>query len=571
MHYLFDDYTLDTARRELLHAAGVVPLEPKAYQVLVYLMEHRDRLVNKEELLDHIWPEIYVHDNAVARCVAALRQVLGDSPQRQQIIQTRRGQGYRFVASVVVQADVEPVQTSVSDASHPAPALPASPGAILPEPPTPVAAQVAEERKRVTVLCGTLALSATASRDVDDFHELVEAVTAMVQQVVQPYGGTLLEVSVDQIVVVFGAPQAQEDHAPRAVLAALGLQEQWRELLAAQDWGFTESLRFGLDTGFVVVRQSPATTPARPVALVGDVASQAMRLAWRPEAGVILLSAATAALVADVVRLEALPEEAWRVVDRRAETSITQHTPCVGRGGELATLHTCLAHAEAGHGQVVGIAGPAGMGKTRLLEEFRHSLADRTLRYLAGRCQSYGQATPYFPLRELVRQWCQATDADDATACTAKVQASLEALGLAPDTWAEPLLHLLGVSLSPDVEAGISPQAWRRRTFAVLHQLIEQSPQQPCVVVIENLHWIDATSEAYLSALVERLSGLRLLLLVTYRPGYQPPWQASSSATQLALAPLTPIESQQVVRAARRGVQLLLDTTRPRRGRSLPF
>jgi DNA-binding winged helix-turn-helix (wHTH) protein len=267
MHYLFDDYTLDTARRELLHVGGVVPLEPKAYQVLVYLMEHRDRLVDKEELLDHIWPELYIHDNAVARCVAALRQALGDSPQRQQIIQTRRGQGYRFVASVVVQADVEPVQTSVSDASHPALALPASPtpaslpvspataaplvtgerrscpachhpnplaaefctacgipfeapclhcgqavaytatfcpacgqwratvpspsvapGAILPEPPTPAAAQVAEERKRVTVLCGTLALSATASRDVDDFHELVEAVTAMVQQVTAVWG-----------------------------------------------------------------------------------------------------------------------------------------------------------------------------------------------------------------------------------------------------------------------------------------------------------------------------------------------------------------------------------------------
>src|SRR5207253_6636474 len=130
---------------------------------------------------------------------------------------------------------------------------------------------------------------------------------------------------------------------------------------------------------------------------------------------------------------------------------------------------------------------------------------------------------------------------------SARVEASLREMGMEAAPWAPYLLHLLGVETLPAPVAGLSPESLKERTFEALHQLLfHRSQQQPCVVAIEDLHWIDATSEAYLAALVERLTGIPLLLLVTSRPGYRPPWLEKSYVTQIALQPLGPDESRQV-------------------------
>ena len=223
----------------------------------------------------------------------------------------------------------------------------------------------------------------------------------------------------------------------------------------------------------------------------------------------------------------------------------------------MAALYTHMAHAMAGHGQVVGIVGAHGMGKSRLLAEFRHSLAGQPVTYVAGQCQSYGHHTPYFPLLALLRQWWGIAEGDSHVVRTVKSREGLHQAGLRPDDWTPAVLHILGGAAGMVLETARSPQEVRGRTFAVLHRLFMQSSrQQPLVVAVENLHWIDATSEEYLTALVERLSGVRLLLLVTYRPGYRPPWQTVSSVTQLALAPLTPADSWEVVRAMSGGAPL---------------
>jgi DNA-binding winged helix-turn-helix (wHTH) protein/tetratricopeptide (TPR) repeat protein len=222
----------------------------------------------------------------------------------------------------------------------------------------------------------------------------------------------------------------------------------------------------------------------------------------------------------------------------------------VGRDAELAVLYARLALVERSQGQVVGIVGEASIGKSRLLYEFRQGLGTRQVTYVQGRCQPDGRTMPYLPVLDLLRATLQITEANSAAAIVAKVYAGLRTRALAPDAWAPYLLPLLGIEVEPARFIGVDPEVLRARTFEALHQLIFSSGQQrPCILEVEDVHWIDATSEAYLAALAERLAGFPILLLVTFRPGYRPPWLDISSATQIALQRLGPDDSRQVVRA----------------------
>jgi predicted ATPase len=222
----------------------------------------------------------------------------------------------------------------------------------------------------------------------------------------------------------------------------------------------------------------------------------------------------------------------------------------VGRTRELATLRVLLAAVEDGRGQVVGVVGEPGMGKSRLVYEFRCSVPESSLAYLAGRCFSYGSNTPYLPILDLLRYHCGLTDADTPQSISAKIRQSLQAVGMPPDEWAPLLLQLLGVQMDTGQLAALSPEALKARTFATLMQMcINYSQQQPLVLEIENLHWIDATSEEFLTTLVERVAGLPILVLVTYRPGYRPAWIDKSYVAQIALQRLAPHDSRQVIQS----------------------
>ena len=205
---------------------------------------------------------------------------------------------------------------------------------------------------------------------------------------------------------------------------------------------------------------------------------------------------------------------------------------------------------EDGQGHVVGIVGDPGIGKSRLLDEFRRSLTGRRLTYLRGRCLSYGNATPYLPVLDLLRHNCGMTDADSPETITAKVHRALQEVGMAPDEWAPYLIRRLGLEAGTDQLAMLSPQAIRARTFETLvHMSVNGSRERPLVLEVEDLHWIDATPEDWLAALVERIAGVPILVLVSYRPGYRPRRFDNSYATQLTLQRLTPRDSRQVLQA----------------------
>ena len=229
----------------------------------------------------------------------------------------------------------------------------------------------------------------------------------------------------------------------------------------------------------------------------------------------------------------------------------------VGRARELALLHERLALAAGGQGQVIGIAGEPGMGKSRLLAEFAHSLAGQPVTYCEGHCLAYGSATPYLPVRDLLRQLWGLPDTAAPEALTATIPQRLHAAGMASEEDTALLLQLLDVPGDPASLAVLSPQERRARTFALLRQLfLHASQRQPLVLAVENLHWSDPTSDEWLAALAAQVGGTAILLLATYRPGYRLPWLAHSWATQVALPPLNTPDSLAVVQAVPQAAQL---------------
>jgi predicted ATPase len=222
----------------------------------------------------------------------------------------------------------------------------------------------------------------------------------------------------------------------------------------------------------------------------------------------------------------------------------------VGREREMAVLDALLDRAVQGQGHVVGIIGEPGMGKSRLLYEFVQHLASKAVMCVEGHCLSYGNMTPYLPVLDLLRHLCGITDADGPETLAAKVHGCLGDTGGDLNDDAPYLLQLLGVSEDAERLAPVSPQTLKTRTFATLQQLcIQRSRQQPLVLAVEDLHWIDPTSEEWLALLIEWLAPVPLLLLTTYRPGYRPLWTDKSYATQLALTRLTPEASYAVVQS----------------------
>jgi class 3 adenylate cyclase/tetratricopeptide (TPR) repeat protein len=580
MRYVFGDYVLDTQRHELHYAGEPIKLRRKVFQVLIYLLAHRDRVIPKQELLERLWPDQFVGDATLTSCIKTLRKALEEQRRTPRFLRTLHGQGYRFVGAVEVwehlPADDAPHalprhggEGATRESEGPSPA-PASPRADLGSPPWEA---LDGEHKQVTVLCCALAETSTLAARLgpEAMYHLMHDVLALAQDTVQRYEGTLTQVSGEGFLALFGAPVAQEDHARRAVLTAFELRQRLRVPAAIRGQPHGVAVRLGLHTGPAVVGPL-AYEPQRPYTAAGDTLHLAIRLQQRAEPDTILVSAATYALVQDEMQGEACetssdapstPVPVYAVRDlRRRRAGVPQRGARLlgrfaGRTQELALLHERLVHTLGGQGQVIGIAGEPGLGKSRLLAEFVHSLRGRPVTYCESHCLAYGSATPYLPVRELLRQLWGLPDDAPATAVTAPVRQRLREAGVASETEALVLLQLLDAPVDLALLAELDPPMRKARTFALLWQAIRHaSRRQPLILAVENLHWIDPTSEEWLASLVERLGDVPVLLLATYRPGYQPPWISHSAATQMALPRLSPRESLVVLQSVPQATQL---------------
>jgi class 3 adenylate cyclase/tetratricopeptide (TPR) repeat protein len=409
--------------------------------------------------------------------------------------------------------------------------------------------------------------------DPEQMHTIMDQFFDVLLAQVHSFEGTVNQFTGDGIMALFGAPLALED-APRcSVKAALAMQqgvERLRQELL-ESTGLDFRMRIGVHTGLVVVGKI-GNDLRMDYTAVGDTTNLAARLQALAPAGSILISETTHRLVTGyfdtrdcgelTVKGRSTPVRAFEVIADRAERrridvlADVGLTPLAGRERELAALREAFAEASARQGQVVFLVGDAGIGKSRLLFEFRRGLAGEPHQWFEGRCASYGKATAFLPIIDGLRRYFGIDDRDDEAAAIRKVDEGVGALSenLA---WTLPFVRqLLALPAGDEAAAALDAASRRSKTFDALKAIALQAAQlRPLVLVIEDLHWIDPASEEFLAFLGDALPTTRALLVCSHRPGYRQPFGDRSYHVRVSLRPLSSVEMARMAMALLGGVE----------------
>lgn len=414
------------------------------------------------------------------------------------------------------------------------------------------------ERKQVTVLFADMkgSLELLADRDPEDARTLLDAVLERLMEAVHRFEGTVNQIMGDGIMALFGAPLALEDHAVRACYAALRMHAEvsrFAEELRRHQ-GLDVQIRVGLNSGEVVVR-SISNDLHMDYSAVGETTHLAARMEQLARPGTTFLTRPTLKLVEGFVECKLLgpvpvrglptPIEVYELlrassVRSRLQAGVARGlTPFVGRRAELAHLEKTFEQVREGHGQLVALVGEPGVGKSRLFYEFVHSSRTEGCLVLETSSVSYGRATPYLAVIDLVRTYFKIEGRDDARAIQAKVTGQLLTLD---ETLRDAIPAMLGLLACLSEESAfrkLDPALRRRRTRDALKAvLVGESRIQPVCLVFEDLHSIDSETQGLLDTIVASLPTARLLLLVNYRPEYQHGWGNKTYYSQLRIDPL---------------------------------
>ena len=592
MLYSFDDYTLDAAHYELRRTGKLVRLEPQAFNVLAYLVQHAGRTVTKEELEEQLWPDSKFVDKAsLAIAVAKVRKALTDTGQGQRYIQTVHRRGYRFVAPVIARppgvADLpaapasdasQPPATALLEQANPIapPTLdpPVSPSAVPPVPPpvplseaptfeAPSAAARGmpdDEWRPLTMLACQLVSVPEHATPLD--HEarlaLVRDYHAIATGIMQQFDGHLAQAQGERLLMYFGYPWAHENDARSAVLTGLGMIEGIIELNRSRqfDHGVRLAVQVGIHTGVELVGAGGRGDQRAPL-VVGETPSIATGLQLLAGPDTVVVSSATWRLVEGYVVGEVLgtyvledladPLTVYRVVQEstaqnRFEVAITRGlTPFVGREHEVGLLHECWAQAIDGRGQVVVLSGEAGIGKSRLVQEFTSHLTGKPCTRLEYHCSPYYQHTALYPVVTALQRLLQFTPEETADERLRKLEELLEQSGMAlaegVPLWAALLSLPLPAHYPP---LALTPQYQRQKMLeALLTWLLTEAERQPVCVIIEDLHWADPSTMEWLTLLIDQVPTARLLLLLVCRAEFPLPWAARSHLSQVTLRRLS--------------------------------
>jgi class 3 adenylate cyclase/tetratricopeptide (TPR) repeat protein len=416
------------------------------------------------------------------------------------------------------------------------------------------------ERKQVTVLFADLkgSMELLADRDPEDARNILDPVLTLMIDAVHRYEGTVNQVMGDGIMALFGAPLAHEDHAVRACYAALRMQESVKRCAVEtrRSVGVPLAIRVGLNSGEVVVR-SIGSDLHMDYTAVGQTTHLAARMEQAALPGSVLLTPDTLRLAEGFVEVTPLgampvkgladPVEAYELIGagpartRFQAAAARGLTRFVGRDAEVQQLRHALERAASGHGQIVAIVGEAGVGKSRLFYEFTRSHRVHGCLILESGSVSYGTATVYLPVSDLLKGYFKIQDRDQQREIRDKVIGRVLGLDRSLEPLLPPILALLDVAVDDPGWEALDPPQRRQRTLAAIKQLLlRESQVQPLLLVVEDLHWIDGDTQALLDALAESLGSFRLLLLVNYRPEYEHRWGKKTYYTQLRLESLPP-------------------------------
>src|SRR5262245_48850279 len=425
------------------------------------------------------------------------------------------------------------------------------------------------ERKQVTVLFADLkgSMELLADRDPEEARKLLDPILERMMEAVHHYEGTVNQVLGDGIMALFGAPLAHEDHAVRACYAALRMQR--RVNLYADEiqraGGTPVQIRVGLNSGEVVVR-AIGNDLHMDYTAVGQTTNLAARMEQMAKPGSTLVTADALRLADGYVEVKSLgfvpvkgletPIPVYELTGLAASRSRFQAsaarglTRFVGRDREVQQLAHVIERAAAGHGQAVAVVGEAGLGKSRLVWEFRRSHRTHGWLVLESGGVSYGKATPYLPVIELLKTYCRIQERDDPRAIRERVAGKLLTLDRSLEPLLTPLLALLDAPIDDKAWEALDPPQRRRQTLeAVRRLLLRESQVQPLLLIFEDLHWIDSETQALLDGLVDSLPTARVLFLANYRPEYQHGWGSKTYYLQLRIDPLPPESAEELLTA----------------------
>ena len=583
MIYIFNQYILDISRYELYHDGEPVSILPKTFDLLAYLVEHHGATISKETLHNYLWPDQFVSDSALTYHIAAARRAIGDSGQRQNLIKTVYGRGYQFIAPV----EARDTDAIAAPAIEPAPAEPMaaaddtevtieSPAA----PPSPSSSvEPTDERRQLTALWCSLVAASTSGGAIDpeDQHEVLQHARSVCVEIMQQFGHCPAQQLSHGLLAYFGYPHACEDDAQRAVRTGLRLAQAVQRL--SQDYTRTRALalivRVALHSGVMVIPAATREPDAAP--LIGEAPHMAAQLASLAGPNTVVLSAATLRLVEGYFACDNLgeffiEELAQSMVvhtvvgESGAQSRIdaalaTRLTPFVGRDYELDLLLARWEEAQAGRGQAVLLSGDAGIGKSRLVHTFYERLTPPSMARIEGHCLLTTQHHAFYPFVAHFQRLASFDHADSPADQWSKWMALSEQLGLSQEDMV--LVATLLLSLKPPAPPPtpvLSPQQQQQKIHAaLLTWLLHEAEQQPLRLVLEDLHWADASTLDFLSLLIEHAPAARLFILLTFRTTFTPPWESRSHVTLLTLSRMTQRQTDRIILEITGGKSLPVD------------
>jgi len=425
------------------------------------------------------------------------------------------------------------------------------------------------ERKQVTVLfCDMEGFTAFSERlGPEEAYSIMDQVYEILIHKVHDFEGTVNEMTGDGIVALFGAPIALEDAPQRAIRSAMAIHREmarFSDRLKQERKGIPPlKMRVGIHTGPVVVGTLGNDLRVEFKA-VGDTVNLASRMQELAEPGTTYLTEETFRLTEGLFRFEALGKKevkgrkervnVYRAIapsTRRTRFDVSAErglTPFVGRERELELLLDGLERSKSGRGQAFSIVSEAGVGKSRLLYEFRKAVANEDVTFLEGRCLSYSRGVAYHPVIDILKANFDIGEGDGDLEIKEKVQKGLKIMGADEASTLPYLLELLAVKDSGIDTIPMSPELRRDRIIEALKRIILKGSEiRPLILAYEDLHWIDKSSEDQLKHLLESIPGARILLIFTYRPEFVHTWGAKSYHSQIMLNRLSNRESLMMI------------------------
>ena len=544
MLYFFEDFVLDPDRRELRRGGALIAVQPQVFDLLEYLVTNRDRVVSKDDILQAVWGGRIVSESALTTRINAIRTAVGDDGDQQRLIRTLPRKGVRFVGVVEERGRPLDEGTAAVDAK-------------TPEQKTAHDEAVPPERRQLTIAsCELLLGAAAAGMDPEDLREVIQGYHNCVVETVRRHSGLVANTHGNTAVVYFGYPQAHEDDPECAVRAAL-------ELIAtvgALKTRTSSQTRVGIATGLVIVGDITDATGAHERGIIGETPNVAAQLQTIAEPDTVIIAESTRRLLGNVFELDdlgtkdlkpiAAPVRAWTALRQSPAAGQFEAfhaaglTALVGREEELEILQRRWSRAKANQGQVVLLSGEAGIGKSRLTAALLEAIAKEPHTRLRNFCLPQHTDSALYPTIGQIERTAGFTRDDTLPAKLDKLDALLaQSSTTAQDAalFAE-MLSLPNDGRYPALE--LTPQQRRQKTLEALAlQVAALTRENPVLMIFEDAQWIDPTSLELFSRIVDRIPTLRVLLIVTYRPEFQPPWLGRPYVTALTINRLTEREA----------------------------